>query len=74
VWHGASDEIRRVAAARGVSIAATIRSAIEDMPDVPDHDRQELIARALEVIGKYSSGLSDISVNHDAYLEEIYAK
>lgn len=64
-------KLRRVAVARRVSMAATIRKAIEDLPDVIDPEREELVRRALEVVGKYRSGHSDVSVNHDAHLAEI---
>lgn len=65
-------KLSRVAAARRVSMAATIRSAIDELPDVVDPEREELVRRALEVVGKYRSGFSDVSVNHDEYLAEIY--
>jgi hypothetical protein len=65
-------KLRRVAAARRVSMAATIRNAIDQLPDVVDPEREELVRRALEVVGKYRSGFSDVSVNHDEHLAEIY--
>ena len=65
-------KLRRVAAARRVSMAATIRQAIDELPDVVDPEREELVRRALEVVGKYRSGYSDISVNHDEHLAEIF--
>ena len=65
-------KLSRVAAARRVSMAATIRSAIDELPDVVDPEREELVRRALEVVGKYRSGFSDVSVNHDEHLAEIY--
>jgi hypothetical protein len=64
--------LRRAAAARGVSMASMVRDAIDDLPEVIDPERQAMIDRALEVIGKYRSGLSDIAVNHDAYLAEAF--
>ena len=65
-------KLRRVAAAHRVSMAATIRNAIDHLPDVADPEREELVRRALEVVGKYRSGVSDVSVNHDKHLAEIY--
>ena len=65
-------KLRRVAAARRVSMAATIRNAIDALPDVIDPEREELVRRALEVVGKYRSGYSDVSVNHDEHLAEIF--
>jgi len=34
--------------------------------------REELVRRALSIVGKYSSGPGDVSVNHDEYLADIY--
>ena len=65
-------KLRRVANSRAVSMAATIRDAVDQLPDVIDPERQELIRRALEVVGKYRSGYTDVSVNHDEHLAEIY--
>ena len=36
-------------------------------------DREERRRRALSIIGAFSSGVDDLSVNHDHYLAEAYA-
>ena len=36
-------------------------------------DREERRRRALSIIGAFSSGVDDLSVNHDEYLAEAYA-
>lgn len=36
-------------------------------------DREERRRRALSVVGAFSSGVDDLSVNHDKYLAEAYA-
>ena len=62
--------LRRAAHTRGVSMAAIIRDAIDEIPDPPLTDRELLIRRALEVVGKYRSDGSNVAVEHDAYLAE----
>ena len=65
--------LKRLAAERDVSVASLIREAIERLKDSKDGpDREELKRRALSVVGMFRSGKSDISVNHDKYLAEIY--
>ncbi len=68
-----ADSLRKIAAARRLSLAEVIRQSLElylaDANRCPDARIRE---RALEVIGKYSSGLSDISSDHDRYLEDAY--
>ncbi len=36
-------------------------------------DSEERKQRALSVIGRYTSGLNDLALDHDRYLEESYA-
>jgi metal-responsive CopG/Arc/MetJ family transcriptional regulator len=65
--------LQRVAAQRGVSMAAVIRDAVDAaVVDEGDVDRRERIRRALEVIGKYRSDGANVSENHDEFLAEIY--
>lgn len=65
--------LRRLAAERGVSMARLIREAVDAAygADAPD-SREARWARAMSAVGCASSGLGDVSVNHDAYLDEIY--
>ena len=54
-------------------MAAVIREAVDTViVDQAAVDRRELIDRALSVIGKYSGDGSNVSEDHDAYLDEIY--
>jgi Arc/MetJ-type ribon-helix-helix transcriptional regulator len=68
------DQARRLksmAGERGISMAALIRDGVERV--LADGDRQERWRRALAVVGKYRSGdHSNVSEDHDRYLEEIY--
>lgn len=62
--------VRREAARRGMSEAAFIREAVERA--LGPSGRTPNIGRILAVAGRYNSGLGDIAVEHDRYLEEIY--
>ncbi len=68
-----SRQIRSIAEENSTSMAEVIRRAIDDWlaryGDELAATRQE---RALEVVGRYRSGLSDISDRHDDYLAEAY--
>jgi len=70
-----SRTLKRLAAERDESVAELIRQAVEAYVKSSDKpDREELVRRALSVSGIGRSGKKDISVNHDKYLAEIYAK
>lgn len=58
---------------RGISSAELIRQSIELFrQSMLEPSMQEKHRHAKEFIGKYSSGLGDISVEHDRYLDELY--
>ena len=58
--------LKRVATERGVSMAQIIREAIDRHLGVPD--RLTRRQRAVEAIGGFRSGRSDVSAEHDRYL------
>lgn len=61
--------LRALAAARRLSIAAIVREAVDAYrPSTLTED--EKWKRALAVLGKFSSGVGDLSVNHDGYFGE----
>ena len=66
-------KLRQLAAERGVSMAELVREAVDMLmrtgPGVPPVERQR---RALEAVGRFASGLKDVSAKHDEYLEETY--
>jgi hypothetical protein len=67
--------IKRIAAAKGVSIAEVIRRAVEGaIKSSTRADMEERQKRALEIVGKFRSGKHDVSKKHDAYLAEVYRK
>ena len=74
--------LKRIASEKEISVAELIRRSINDMirhskdiDGVKQHDaeREERRRRALSVVGAFSSGVDDLSVNHDQYLAEAYA-
>jgi len=65
--------LREVATSRNESMAGTIREAVEQyLTGKPK--REALFKKALAAVGKYRSGKSDISQEHDRYLAEDFGK
>ena len=65
--------LEEVASRQGRSVSELLRERVdavlqqEQEPEVP---REELKRRALAALGRFSSGLPDVGINHDRYLEE----
>lgn len=68
-----AEKLRRIAAARGVSMAEVIREAVDGLPE--GDDRLERWARARSVLGRFRDvhGETDVSVRHDEHLAEAIA-
>jgi hypothetical protein len=68
-----SRRVKEIAAREDISMAEVIRRAVDHWiatwGDLPPEERRR---RALSVVGRFSSGLGDISANHDAYLVDAY--
>ena len=58
--------------ASGESVASLIRRAVDQILITGKPDRAALYRQAGAVIGKYEADSSDISVEHDRYLEEAF--
>ncbi len=66
-----ADRLRKTAEADGTSQAEIVRRALEAYLRRPVRAREATVrARALEVIGAFSSGRSDVAEQHDRYLAE----
>jgi len=74
--------LEQIAAEQETTVTELIRQSIDDMirhrTDIGggkqiDADREERRRRALSVVGAFSSGVDDLSINHDLYLAEAYA-
>ena len=67
--------VRRIALSRHVSVAELIRRAVDVMlKSNPVADPEEKRQRAIEIVGKFSSGKHDIAKGHDRYLADAYGK
>ena len=62
--------LKDLAHASNESIAAIIRKALDQFLSKQEPDRRTLYRQALTAIGKHRSGVHDISLEHDRYLEE----
>ena len=60
--------LKELAARRGVSMAQMIRDGVANILRESDNARKW--QRALALVGRFSSGKSDISERHDDYLSE----
>ena len=68
-------EIKRLAAEKNVSIAELIRQSVELLLKSPSlMDREGQTARAKAAAEKHRSDRTDVSRNHDSYLEEVYSE
>ena len=70
-----AERLRRVARKRHSSMAALIREAVEQyVPDEETPTRDERWDRAMVAVGAFESDGSNVAVEHDRYLTEIYAE
>ena len=60
--------LKRRAAEKGISVSAVVREAVDRY--LASDATEERIARVREAAGAFSSGLTDVSVEHDRYLAE----
>jgi hypothetical protein len=69
------NKIKKAAIDQGTSVAEVIRRAVENMVQSSRKITiQERVRRAMEIAGKFRSGKTNISRNHDKYLAEAYEK
>ncbi len=67
------EALRAMAASEGVSISELVRRGADMViGNARAIGRKEQVARAIAIAGQFRSGKSDVSTNHDAYLEEAY--
>jgi hypothetical protein len=68
-----AEELDKLASSRGQSVSELILSGVATLlRQDPANDRDNLRQRALELSGRFRSGLTDLSVEHDRYLEEAF--
>jgi hypothetical protein len=69
------DQLRRVrelAHREGISISEVIRRAVERVLEEGERERRWQKERALSAVGRFASGLREVSREHDRYLEEAF--
>ncbi len=67
--------LRALAAHEGISIAEVVRRLVDEagLP-ATGASRDERRQRAIDAIGRFASGRSDVSSRHDTHLAEAYAR
>jgi hypothetical protein len=67
--------LKKIAQSRHLSVAELIRKAVDTViKSSAVINVEERHKRALEIVGKFSSGKHDVSKKHDLYLTEAYNK
>jgi hypothetical protein len=67
------ESLRRLSAATGRSVADLVRQGVDQyLAARTQPDLEERRKRALRALGKFSSGVSDVSIRHDHYLAEAF--
>ncbi|MBI4540074.1 MAG: ribbon-helix-helix protein, CopG family [Gemmatimonadetes bacterium] len=65
--------LRALAAGEGLSMAELVRTAVDRLlGDRRAVDAAERRRRALDAVGRFASGRSDVAREHDRYLAEAY--
>ncbi len=65
--------LRSKARDKGVSVSQLIREGIDLYRSQEESLPKEKMRKALAAVGRFSSGLSDISARHDEYLSDAYS-
>ena len=66
--------LRSKARARGISVSQLIRESIKFYRAHEERRPNDRKRKALEAVGRFSSGTSDVSERHDDYLADAYKK
>jgi len=64
--------LRKRARERQVSVSQLVREGVHRLREQNESIPEERKRRALAAVGRFSSGLSDVSKRHDEYLAEAY--
>lgn len=70
-----SKKLKEMAAEYNVSVAELIRQSVDMLIQSGDElTKAEKRKRAASIVGLYKSDVTDLAVNHDKYLAEIYGE
>lgn len=67
-------KLKRLAAERGVSVAALIREAIDLLVRGAPEGEADRRQRALRAAGRFRSGRTDLATEHDRYLDDTFTR
>ncbi|AWR86581.1 ribbon-helix-helix domain-containing protein [Meiothermus taiwanensis] len=65
-------QLREIAHHEGISVAEAVRRAVDGMLKEKQKAYRWRKEQALAAVGRFASGLQDVSKNHDRYLEEAF--
>jgi predicted transcriptional regulator len=65
-------KLKSLAVASDKSLAAVIRTAVDQFLVSGKPDRQSAYRLAGSIVGKHTADIGDVSENHDRYLEEAF--
>ena len=72
---GQAEALKKLASQKKVSVAEIVRRGVDIvLTQELVRDPKEIRRRAMEAVGLFRSGKSDVSVRHDDYLDEAYAE
>ena len=68
-----TEALQRLAARRGRSVPELLQESVTALlrSEAPN-EREEIKRRAIATIGRFRADVSDLSTEHDRYLEEAY--
>ena len=67
--------IKKIAMSQHLSVAELIRRSVDTLiKSSLAADPEERVKRAIEIVGRFSSGKRDVSRRHDQYLARAYDK
>lgn len=70
-----TEGLKRLASERGVSLAELVRQGVDlVLRGATSVSRDQLKARSLAGLGKFRSGIGDLSARHDAYVAEEHGR
>jgi Arc/MetJ-type ribon-helix-helix transcriptional regulator len=68
-----AERLRALARERGVSLSELVRQAVDLLVQTEGNQTWEVRKqRSLQAVGRFASGKSDVSAQHDRYLEEAF--
>ena len=70
-----AEELKKLAVQKNTSMSELIRRAVDSaLAEGLVRDRKEILKRAIDAIGEFHSGKSDVSTRHDDYLAEAFSE